>query len=218
MSRQGLAHRLRVARPGDPLLHAVEHDGLRHVVARERRLRPDRQTGRPRPRLAAAGTARRARRRRSRASRRADAGAAVDERVKADMIALWCGRGGGRRACGAKWRARSSPRSIREKHRNVVRTRANADVSRDFSPASAEKSREKVQHRSRDRDRFCGSDTPTVREPFFSREPRSPFLPRALSPRTHNPPHARAFARKVRLAVVRTRARARFLARLPRTL
>ena len=36
---------------------------------------------------------------------RADAGAAVDERVKADMIALWCGRGGGRRACGAKWRA-----------------------------------------------------------------------------------------------------------------
>ena len=52
-----------------------------------------------------------------------------------------------------------------------------------FTP-SAEKSREKVQHRSRDRDRFCGSDTPTVREPFFSREPRSPFLPRALSPRT----------------------------------
>ena len=52
-----------------------------------------------------------------------------------------------------------------------------------FTP-SAEKSREKVQHRSRDRDRFCGSDTPTVREPFFSREPRSPFLPRALSPRS----------------------------------
>ena len=70
---QGLAHRLREARPGDPLLHAVEHDGLRHVVARERRLRPGRQTGRlavaadrgARPRRGGA------RRRRSRASRRA---------------------------------------------------------------------------------------------------------------------------------------------------
>ena len=69
-----------------------------------------------------------------------------------------------------------------KKHRNVVRTRANADVSRDFSPRARKSPAKKVQHRSRDRDRFCGSDTPTVREPFFSREPRSPVSPAGAEP------------------------------------
>ena len=64
----------------------------------------------------------------------------------------------------------------------------NADVSRDFSPASAEKSREKVQHTT-DRvtkTEFCGSDAPTVREPFFFL--RAPKI--SVSPAGAEPPDA----------------------------